>query len=208
MIRKNKTIQKPTIIMLEGLDYLYLLLARIKNDSAFDNVQLWDFTEGSDLREALSLIRRERNFDFVTSLGIIRDAEADRFAAEQSVQDALRVTGFPVPSEPLKVSGGVPNTGYLIIPHDKSSGCLEHACLQATTRPAQLPCVDAFYECVRQHHAQVMQPNYLAKLKVHAHIAGSGLKPSLTLGESSEANLWDFGNPSLDVLLTFIRLLP
>jgi hypothetical protein len=208
MSRKNKTVQKPIIVVVEGLDYLYFLLNRIKNDLVYDNVQLWDFKEESDLSKNLGLLRRERDFENVTSLGIIRDAEADRTATEQAVQDALRSNGFAVPTDQLRLSGGLPNTGYLIVPHDEASGCLEHACLKASTRAAQLPCVNTFYDCVRQHQSHAMNPNEQAKLKVHAHIAGSGLNPALTLGESSEANLWDFGNPSLEVLLRFIRLFP
>jgi hypothetical protein len=56
-------------------------------------------------------------------------------------------------------------------------------------------------------HANPMNPNHIAKLKVHAHIAGCGSNPAMTLGQSGSTGLWDFQHPSLRVMIDFIELM-
>lgn len=44
---KNKPLQKPIAIAVEGADYFYFLLNRLKNNAEFEQVQLFDFGASS-----------------------------------------------------------------------------------------------------------------------------------------------------------------
>ena len=197
--KTKKKIEKPVIIVVEGLDYLHFLRSQIAGKPEFSTIQLWDFSADGSFADHLQLLKDERDFDdLVKTVGVIRDAEYDGPALELSTRDALLKKNFPVPDSPNVPARGTPNTGYLIIPHDESVGCLEHACLKASTLPpAQLACADTFLACVSLHHPKPLNRNHQAKLLVHATIAGSGRNPALTLGESAFAGLWDFNHPSL-----------
>ena len=46
---KNKRLQKPIAIAVEGADWFYLLLNQIKNQSEFEDIQLFDFGGTSQL---------------------------------------------------------------------------------------------------------------------------------------------------------------
>jgi hypothetical protein len=210
MAAKNKSIHCPVVIAVEGLDYFHLLLSQLDGRPEFGAVQLVDcFESTSDLRDSLEVLLKSSAFQRkeVRSLGVIRDAEHDGKATEESLRSSLQAVGMAVPPAPMVVARAVPHVGYLIIPHDKPSGCLEDACLEASTlAPEHVACTRSFLECVSQHIPQ-FNPNWQAKVKVHALIAGSGKNPAMTLGQSGKAGLWDFTRESLKVMLDFIRML-
>jgi hypothetical protein len=203
----NKPITKSTLIAVEGLDYLHLLLrSPVVGEPPFQkSVLLWDFKEGGvTLGQFLHAVRSQRNFGMIQKLGLIFDAEANAQGAEQSVQAHLQNCGYVVPTRPKQMQVGQPSVAYLIMPDGSPSGCLEHACLQACSKPSLLPCADAFLQCVG---GNALNANWQAKLRVHSIIAGSGGNPAMTLGESGASGLWDFANPAIAVMLDFIRTL-
>lgn len=210
MVSKNKSISKPVVIAVEGRDYLYMLLSQIDGRPEFGDVQLVDCFEGtSDLTANLAILLKASAFQRkeVRALGVIRDAEHDRGAIEASLRASLAAIGVAVPAEPMAVAGAAPHVGYLLMPHDKPSGCLEDACLDASTLPPEhVVCADKFLECILQHVPQ-LNPNWQAKVRVHALIAGSGKNPAMTLGQSVMAGLWDFTHSSLKIMLDFVQLM-
>ena len=107
----------------------------------------------------------------------------------------------------MVVTRSVPHVGYLLIPHDKPSGCLEDACLEASTLAQEhVSCADKFLECILQH-IPPLNPNWRAKVRLHALIAGSGKNPAMTLGQSAKAGLWDFTHESLKIMLDFLQMM-
>jgi hypothetical protein len=101
---------------------------------------------------------------------------------------------------------GAVNTSYLIMPHGKPSGCLEHALLEAPRYTGRIPCAEEYYRCVSLGQGDI-DPNHEAKIKVHAYIAAHAPNPGMTLGQSAMASLWDFTQPSLKVMLEFIEMM-
>lgn len=203
----NKQIDRRGIVLVEGLDYLYLLRnSPAVQDRSFQvNARLFDFkVAGLTLSQFLNAMVGATDFRTVERLGIICDAEANRDGMEMSVRDILRANGFAVPNRPGELVAGSPATGYLIIPHDRPSGCLEHACLAACRRPALAACAQEFLRCAAQA-PQTHNENWAAKVQVHSIVAGSD-KPAMTLGESAAAGLWDFAHPSLSVMQRFLEL--
>jgi hypothetical protein len=209
---KNKQIRAPVVIAVEGGDYAYSLINRIDRDPDFQDVQIWDFSEALSPRDNFEGLLRQRAFvkGDVRALGIITDAEESRSARQQSLQSLLANLGLAVPPAQLTVAAGSPHTGFLIMPHDEESGCLEHACLKACSLPAQhLACAEAYVECVTSQSGQPSHANKQAKFKVHAIIASDHRNPAMTLGQSflPGVTIWDFGHPSLSVMIDFIRMM-
>jgi len=207
---KNKSIFKPVVIAVEGLDYLHLLLSQLDGRPEFDEVQLVDcFEADADLKGNLEILLKSSAFQRkqVRALGVIRDAEHDHRAVGNSLHSSLNAVGVPVPSSPMAIERGRPHVGYLLVPHNRPSGCLEDACLDASVLPREhVACTQRFLECISQHIPHD-NPNWRAKVKVHALIAGSGKNPAMTLGQSAKAGLWDFTHESLHVMLDFIRII-
>jgi hypothetical protein len=202
----NRKIDRPVLVLVEGLDYLHLLRHQLARRPEWNGrVLLWDFKQnGLTLRQFLDVLPLQENFASVTALGVICDAEQDRAAMAASVRDLMRNHGLAVPDDPDAVGTGQPACSYLVIPHDAAAGCLEHACLAALARPELRPCAQTFLDCVGGAR---LNANWQAKLQVHAIIAGSGGNPAMTLGESSAAGVWDLDHPSLRVMIEFIEKL-
>lgn len=199
--RRKSEIKKPVAIVVEGADYLYLLLSQIDGPPEFDEVQLWNYSDVGNVKRWLELFKALPDFATVTAIGVIRDAEENRELLTRATQKAFLKTGFKVPSESLEVTDGTPRTGMLIMPNGEPSGCLEHAVLSAVKPEAPVECAEQFQKCVDDGSRN---DNWRAKVKVHALIAASR-KPSQTLGQSAKSGLWDFDAPSLRIMLDFIR---
>ncbi|MCY2996073.1 MAG: hypothetical protein NTY19_50730 [Planctomycetota bacterium] len=209
---KNKmTINCPVVVAVEGRDYFYMLLSQLCDAPEFQEVQLWDWADSKySLSAGLEVLVKMPAFQRkqVRALGIIRDAEQDRTATETSLRESLRANGLGIPATQMEATRDNPHVGYLIVPHDKPSGCLENACLDASTLVSgHVACAEDFLQSVSPYHEPPLNANYQAKLKVHALIAGSGKNPAMTLGESALAGLWDFKRESIKVMLDFIRLM-
>jgi hypothetical protein len=191
-------------VAVEGQDYFHVILEQIKNDPELQEIQLWDFTgdDTGSLPRWLRLFKTLEGFsEKVRAIGIIRDAEDDAVAMTQSVATALRNNGFDAPSAPLRISSSKPAVGFLLLPHGRNSGCLEHAILEAAGAQLPLRCAEEFLECVDDGQRN---ENWRAKVKVHALIAATK-NPACTLGQSAKAALWDFHHPSLSVIKGFLK---
>jgi hypothetical protein len=124
MRSRNKPLspERPIVIVVEGLDYLYFLLGQIRDREEFREVMLWDYAEGMTLRDALGLLCDQNHFRDMRAVGVITDAEESRSAAEQRVKSALESNDLPTPPQQLTAAAGQPFTGFLVMPHDQLSG--------------------------------------------------------------------------------------
>jgi len=218
MASKNRPIgdDEHVVIAVEGRDYLFTLLSQVRDRSEFSGVRLWDFKDeappfgnaGGPLAGNFDLLMQDAGFEHIRALGIIRDAEENREAQEDSVKGTFARYSLAVPTRQMAVADGAPNTGFLIMPHDRQSGCLEHALLAACALdPKRLECASAYFECIANNCGAITNPNHQAKIKIHAIIAGDAGKSARTLGDSASAGMWDFNAPSLKVMLDFIRIM-
>ncbi len=201
---RKRSIDKPVAVAVEGNDYFYALLARIRNDPAFADVQLWNFCEapGYDPKRWLGLFKTLPNYvERVRAICFIRDAEDSAAQRQAELRGAFVDNGLAAPDQPLQLTPGPPVTGYLVMPHGKNSGCLENALLEAVRPNVPLACAGAYLTCVDRRERN---DNWRAKVQVHAIIA-AGDSPPMTLGESVQQDqLWDFSGDALRVMLDFI----
>lgn len=215
----------PIAVLVEGLDTLHFIRNRIKKDVRFQNISLHDFIQASPSELSASgqnaplnrFIRAFMNVDHaaVKAFAIIRDAEADSTAMWQSVTDAFKQNNITLPAAQNSIamcgmSGLL--VGGLLLPFGKTSGCLEHAMLDAkTANDSKDVCIQSFYSCLTnsQNNSDSLS-NYEAKLKVHATILGHSQRTdevSRTLGQTANAGFWDWTQPSLKIILDFLESL-
>ena len=84
-------------LLVEGNDQRNFLEA-IRRHLSLDNLQIWSYGGGQDLREFLKGFVRIDGFDTVQSLGVVRDAEENAENSFRSVQGSLRDVGLTVPT--------------------------------------------------------------------------------------------------------------
>jgi hypothetical protein len=217
---KNRLIDRPVVVLVEGADYVYSLLSQTDYDEKeYGEIRLFDFVDGKRLLgETLADILKNGLFltGGVRAVGIISDIEHNgREAKATSIRDALKKNKLPIPKSEMQIEPSTdlmkPATAYLLIPHGKDTGCLDHALLDACTLPSEyMQCADDFCKAIMKiKNPAVPNPNYEAKLKVHALVTGSGDDPGRTLGNSAhgKGSIWDFQKPSLNVMIKFIKQL-
>jgi hypothetical protein len=203
---EESRIVKPVAVVVEGRDYWYTLLSQIKSDPQLQEVQLWDFKRAphGNLRRWLSLFAKQEGYgDKIRAIGVIRDAEDDAEDTFRGAAEALTNVGLAPPARPMEVTTTRPAIGILIMPHNSSSGCLEHAMIEARQPTVPLQCAEQYLHCIG---VGAKNENWQAKLRVHALIAAAD-NPAWTLSQSVAGGLWDFTHPSLKIMMDFMRLL-
>lgn len=201
---EREVIRKPVAVAVEGLDYFHTLRSRISDLPEFDDVQLWDFCKGGQaFREWLNSFKTLANFSSIRSLGVIRDAEDDAGVTSRNLQQSFQHCGLNTADKPNVLCAGSPKTGFLLMPHDESAGCLEHAMIKADLPEIPMKCADEFLRCVDDKRRN---ENWRAKVRVHSLIAAS-TNPAATLGQSVKFSMWNFEHNALAVMTDFIRML-
>lgn len=203
---RNQKIERPIAIAVEGADYLHLLLSQLDGPPEFEQVQLLNFGGISDLSKWLAAFKSlDQSRVKVEKLGIICDAEADAKNAAKHVKSCLRKNDYPVPNRSGEMASlaNRPSSSFLIVPVGRESGCLEDACWDAVVDVEPIPCAEQFLTCVDRSNKN---DAWRSKVKIHAMISASD-QPSITLGQSASAGMWDFNASSLKGILDFVRKL-
>jgi hypothetical protein len=158
------------------------------------DMQIQDFGGINELPGFLRALRITPGFAGVTSLGIIRDAEENPANAFQSVCSALRNAQFDVPGQPEVFVGTKPQVGVLILPDAMTSGMLETLCLRSVAGDPAIPCVEKYFECIRQRVPEEGLPKTMDKARVQAFLA-SRLDPEMHLGRAAQKRYWPWDSP-------------
>lgn len=194
------------LITVEGKDELNLLSA-LKDQLGIGDIEIRCLGGRYSFSTKLKSLMITPGFISVVSLGVMRDANSNASATFQSVCDALRNAGLPVPTQPLtraKADRGKPQVVVLIVPHGASKGMLEDICLQSMGKDPAMACVEAYFKCLARNLGKL--PSNLSKAKVHAFLS-SREQPDLRLGEAAKAGYWPWTHQAFDQLRQFLSLL-
>lgn len=198
--KKDKvSIEKPNILVVEGKEDQMVFDALIKYMN-LQNIQVIP-SEGKDnIRKNLMAVMSAPGEE-IKSIAIVRDGDARPKSAFQSVCDALRNAGLPVPESPGKFAIGNVAKGklegrelrvaVLILPDPDTPGMLEDLCLKAVEESDQaMPCVAEYFECLSRN--KLPFPQNVAKAKVQVFLA-SRHEAGLRLGEAAQKGYipWD-----------------
>ena len=216
MPRKTNTqILKSNLILCEGRDeqeflIQYLNSTALSNTPEFSNdIQVIDFGGNSELTKKLAILKNMDNFDKLTSLLIIRDAETSAESACREIQRALRENGFSVPKGPHCWEGELLKVGFVLFPTCGSilqNGTLEDLCLSILSDQSadeSLEEIDLFLARLKKR-CQRSFPR-IFKAKLHTYFSVHNDYVSLKIGEAAAAGAFDWDNITLEPLRNFIQ---
>ena len=189
-------------LLVEGRDAEVLFRALL-SAQGLTGIQVQDFGSITELRGFLKALVRAPGFAEVVTLGVVRDAETDAAAAYQSVCGALAHAGLPTPGAPGP-SGAAPRVAVFILPDGTAPGMLETVCLESVTGDPATPCLEPFFECVRQQGGAL--PGNMVKARLHAFLA-TRPKPDLLLGQAAHAGYWPWASPAFERIKQFLASL-
>lgn len=212
---------KEVVLIVEGKDEELFFTAIIKDlllkDSQeyqnLSKIQILPIGGKTKLAENLELLKISPNFSTVSRIGVTRDADDNPIGAFQSVQSALRNSGFPVPDYQFTLTHstmrdyGTKTVGIMIIPKDRV-GMLETFCFTSVEADKTIPCLNDFFKCLLElsQHEDYNLPTNLDKAKVHAFLS-TRPEPDIRLGEAALKEYWKFNHPIFQDFITFLKLL-
>lgn len=194
------SIKQAKLLVVEGADDARLFNALLRHIGV-SGIQVLNAGGKDNIRQMLKVIKQSPGYSKVSSIGVVRDADANAGSALQSVQDALRDANLPSPDAPLSLAGTDRRVAVLIAPHGESSGTIEDVCLESVAGDAAMGCVQGYFSCLNNNGVE--QPGNMRKAEAQAFLA-SRERPGLRLGEAAEAGYWDFEHAAFD---PFKRLL-
>ena len=140
----------------------------------------------------------------LSSVGVLRDADAHPTRAYQSVTGALRSLNLPVPDSHGALTRGSPSVGVFILPDGNSPGAVEDLCWKAVEDTPTGKCSEFYVECLEGSRA--LASKNVAKTLVHAYLAAQ-VDPSARVGEGALKGYWPFDHAAFDPLKEFVRRL-
>jgi hypothetical protein len=194
---------KSKILIVEGEDekrFLNSLLSCL----SITNIQILPIGGKTLIRQNLKALLLTTNFNYINTLGIIRDADNDPAGAFQSVCDAIRKINLVAPNDQLVLTNSSPKTAVMILPAPGEKGMLEDICLNAISSSPEMACITQYLGCI--HEKTDRLPNNLSKAKLYSYIASSN-NPELRLGEAAEKGVFNWDNPSFQQVISFLKLL-
>jgi hypothetical protein len=203
MEKNIEKIIESKILIVEGEDekrFLKSLLSRL----SIRNIQIFPIGGKTQIRQNLKALLLAPNFNYINTLGIIRDADNDPVGAFQSVCDAIRQINLVAPNDQLVLTNSSPKTAVMILPAPGEIGMLEDICLNAISSSPEMECINQYLDCI--HKKTNRLPNNISKAKLYSYIASSN-GPELRLGEAAEKGIFNWDNPSFEQVIRFLKLL-
>jgi hypothetical protein len=194
------------VLVVEGpKDDEWFFKALARHLGLLEAIQIIPIYGKTNLRDRLKAIHSASRQDEATeiiSLGVVRDADENPAAAFQSVRDALRDAGFPVPEHALTPAGEHPRVTVLILPNEQTPGMVEDFCLKAVENDNARICVEQYFQCLQQQGLSL--PRNMSKARVQAFLA-SKPEPGKRLGEAAEAGYWPWDDQAFDEAKIFLE---
>ncbi len=190
-----QTIQKSKIVIVEGKDEESFFGNLLQHLSRSD-IQIWPSEGKTKIRSTLKALTLASNYETVTGIAVIRDADDDPESAFQSVCDALINAGLAVPIKNTEFAGTRPRVGIMILPGQEQPGMLEDLCLASVADDSAIPCIDEYFDCLK---AVLTPSTHAAKARMHAFLA-SRSEPDKRLGQTT----WDWNHAAFETIRNFL----
>lgn len=198
----QNTITSGSLLLVEGIDDARFFDAFLQNKAGDVDAQIATVGGKANFRKFLTNLRQADGFDSLRRLGIARDADTNSSSAFQSIRDALRDNGYPVPQQPwAHTQSGHLSVSVAILPGGNEPGELEDLCLRSIAGRPELACVDQYIKCMTDTGLSSDKPS--GPNRVYAYLA-AGERPGLRLGESAEAGVWDLDSPAFMQVADFL----
>lgn len=198
------SLTRPKQLLVEGKDQKNFFEKMLRDLGKAEAVEVQDFGGVANLKKFLAAFALRRDFRFVESLGVIRDAENRADGAFASVRNGLKAADLPAPATAGESASGAgcPTVAVFILGGD--GGMLETLLNLTVAEEPEQECVDLFLECVgRVRGAPIPRPH---KARAHAWIATQD-HPEVSVGVAAQKGYWRLEHPALRELGAFLERL-
>lgn len=195
-------IAKSKQVLVEGKDTLNFLSAFTTHLGIAEALQLQDFGGVNELPGFLKAFRKMPGFGVVQRVGIVRDAEDDENAAQQSVRSALRNARLPQPTAIGESGSGRPTVRVLILPGGGEPGMLETVLCRSLDRPGMNRCIEEFFACADALSSDRIRRS--DKARAHAYLATTR-NPHHSVGAAAKAGVWPLDHEAFDGVRAFLK---
>ena len=196
-------IERPKQLLVEGNDQRNFFEALIRHHSLPD-IQIQDYGGGDELRVFLPAFVKAPNFDSITSLGIVRDAEGSAQATFQSVQGSLGKVNLPVPTNAGVRQSGNPDVSVLILPDEGSPGMLETLLCRTFEDTTVDHCIDDFFKCVEaSSNTSIKNPD---KARAFTFLTTTP-NPRHSVGVAAQQGVWNLDDDAFEEVRDFLMAL-
>lgn len=203
-------LKEPKQLLVEGKDQQNFFQAFVRYLS-LQHIQVQDFKGVSQFRDFLLGIVSNTDFDSITSLGIVRDAERSAQSAFQSIQDSIMNinnniddVNLVVPTKAGKRQKGNPSVSVLILPDESSPGMLETLICRTFQGSEVDSCINDFFAC-----AEVI-PNVSItnqdKARAFAYLTTKP-NPHHSVGLAAQQGVWNLDHEAFDEVREFLMAL-
>ena len=201
----GKTLWADRVLLVEGTDEANLIGAMLQSWN-IGHVQIIEVGGKEKIRTNLEIVLADARAMGIelSSVGVLRDADAHATRAYQSVTDALRSLNLPVPNSHGAFTRGSPSVGVFILPDGNSPGAVEDLCWKAVEDTPAGKCSEFYLECLEESGA--LASKNVAKTLAHAYLAAQN-DPSSRVGEGALKGYWPFDHPVFKPLREFVRQL-
>ena len=209
--KKRIEIKKPKQLLVEGNDQQNFFEAFVRHLSLEIDIQVQDFKSVTQLRGYLLGFPGVPDFDSVTSLGIVRDAEKSALSAFQSVQDSIRNVNnnvenanLPVPTKARERQSGNPDVSVLILPDEGSPGMLETLLCRTFEGSEVDRCIDDFFACAEASpNTSIKNPD---KARAFAYLTTKP-NPHHSVGVAAQQSVWNLDDDAFEGVRDFLKTL-
>jgi hypothetical protein len=141
-------------------------------------LQIIEYQGRDNLKDFLSILQSEAEFNYVSHLGIVRDADFTG-GTFHSVQSAIHGANqenpdfkqYPIPATPLAfTTSNNFQVGVFIMPDTESDGMLESLLHRVLKDDAIMNCVEQYFECVENTKIE-LKPEPLPKAMMRVYMA-------------------------------------
>jgi hypothetical protein len=195
----------PKLLLVEGATPMHFFEAFLQHLGIASEIEIRNYGGINDLTTFLRFLTASGSFRrLVTSLGVVRDAEADAAAAFGSVTAAFAAVGL--------TSARMPpiRTSVFILPDNRSPGMIETLGMEAVKAEPSLAgayaCVEEFFACLKRTLVDLPDPLPLAKNHAQAYLA-TRKEVQLYPGLAAYKGSWPWDNPTFDPLKQFLLAL-
>jgi hypothetical protein len=142
------------LLLVEGGDERAVCEA-VAGPAAWAGLCCWNANGRDNLVNTANLAKRDANFSFARSVGVVLDTENNVADALTLAAETLAVFGFAGTLMHGELSATSPPLGAFLLPDGSSQGCIETLCRRAVRDPNLAACVDALAVCAGFPHASL-----------------------------------------------------
>ena len=201
---KNKKIEKKKLLLVEGKDeenFFGVLL----DEHNIRDIQVISSGGKDQFRKIFPQIQLMPNFDDLTSLAIIQDADTNAHDRFQSICNTLNLNQLKAPKQIGKFTDSILKIGVFIISDMKGKGSLEDLCLSTIENSKKIikECIDPFMNCMEKK-SEYGGPKNISKAQLRAFLSALQ-EDTPSLGVAAQKGYWNLHSNKLDSLVSFLK---